>query len=170
MSQHYLMQTLKFTDADLKANRAGQISAAQRERYTPPKPTPLVMGVVLAHIAAVGGLLAILAIVTKSAVLWVIFVVVVVTLMTPIGMMQQGGILPRPVLRQDIASGKVAKACGMVILQPQQSLKPYYELTVAGVTMEIEPAIAAQFKENEIYCVYYLPGSRTLLSAEPVEM
>ena len=168
MSQLQLMRILQFTTDDLRTNREGRLSTLQRERFTPPKPNQLVVAVVFGHLIAVGGLLAFLAIFTKSAALWVVMVVVVLMMFAPFGWVQQKN-QQRPIVQDDIAKGRVDKACGNILLIEKKGRKTYYELTISGITLEISAAEAAGFRNEGAYCIYYLPGSRLLLSAEPMD-
>jgi DoxX len=168
MSQLQLMRILQFTTDDLRTNREGRLSALQRERFTPPKPNQLVVAVVFGHLLAIGGLLFVLALYTKSAALGLVMVIVVLLLFAPFGWVQQKQ-QQRPVVQDDIAKGKVHQACGNIILTAQKQRKVYYELTVDGITLEISAVEAAGFRNEGLYCVYYLPGSKLLLAAEALD-
>jgi len=166
MSQLHLMRTLNFNTEDLRANREGRMSEAQRERLTPPKTNPMIAVAVFGHLAVVGGMLALLAIFTQSMALWAVFGLAVVMMMAPFGFLRSEGKLNRPVMRDDMAKGRVEKACGIVILTEKKGRKTTFDLLVSGISLEISPAEAAAFQHEAMYCVYYLPGSKTLLSAE----
>ncbi|MDQ7025759.1 MAG: hypothetical protein Q9P44_09385 [Anaerolineae bacterium] len=168
MSQLQMMRNLQFTTEDLRSNRDGRISDLQRERFTPPPPNKFVVAVLLGHLIAIGALLALLAVMTKSSALWLIMGVVVLMMFAPFGVMQQKN-QQRPIVRDDIAKGKVEQVCGIAVLTEKKRRKTYFELTIAGVTMEISPTEASAFINQRTYCVYYLPGSKTLLAAEPVD-
>jgi hypothetical protein len=168
MSQLQLMRILQFTTDDLRTNRDGRLSELQRERFTPPKPNRMVVIVMFGHLIAVGALLAVLAIFTKSAALWVVMGVVVLMMFAPFGWIQQKN-QQRPIVQDDIAKGRVEKACGNILLVEKKNRKIYYELIVSGITLEISQAEAAGFRNEGAYCIYYLPGSRVLLSAEPMD-
>lgn len=166
MSQLHLMQSLKFTTEDLKANRENRISAAQRENFTPEKTKPIVAMVFMGHLLAVVGILVTIAIITGAWAMWIVVVLVTVLMAAPFGFIQQKDQM-RPIMRDDLAKGFVAQACGTVFLETKQGRKPYVELIVNGVTFELEPKQAAYFRHEGMYCIYYLPGSLTILSAEP---
>jgi hypothetical protein len=168
MSQLQLMKTLQFSTEDLRTNRDGHISDLQRERFTPPKPNKLVVMVMFGHLIVIGGILAALAVVNQSTALLVVMGVVVLMMFAPFGWVQQKN-QQRPIVQDDIARGAVEKACGIAILVEKKIRKTYFELTIEGITMEISPAQAESFKQGRTYCVYYLPGSKTLLSAETMD-
>lgn len=168
MSQLHMMRNLQFTTEDLRSNRDGRISELQRERFTPPPPNKIVVAVVFGHLIAVGALLALLAVVTKSPALWVVMGVVVLMMFAPFGIVQQKN-QQRPIVHDDIVKGKVETTCGIAVLTEKKRRKTYFELTIDGVMMEISPTEAGSFVNERSYCVYFLPGSKTLLAAEPID-
>ena len=167
MSQLHLMQSLKFTTEDLQANRENRISAAQRENFTPDKMNPIVVMVFMGHLLVIVGILVAIAIITKAWAMWIVVVIVTILMGAPFGFVQQKGQM-RPIVQDDLVKGVVAQACGTVFLEEKHGRKPYVELTVEGVTLELEPKQATYFLHEGTYCVYYLPGSLTILSAEPM--
>lgn len=166
MSQQ-LERSLKFTPEDLAMNREGRMSPAQRAAWKPPRPNQLAVMVIGGHVILIGGLLGLIAIVTGESALWLVVLIVVGLTLLPFVLMQNEGNI-RPALRNDIAQGKVASACGIAILQRKQGRQVSYDLSIGGVTVSLTPAQATAFRDREQYCIYYLPHSLMLVSAEEV--
>jgi len=168
MSRLELMRNLKFDTEDLRTNRDGKISPTQRERFQPPKLNPVIMLTMLAHLGLVGGIIAVLAILTGSKALWFVLILVTILTLMPFGWMQEAHRV-RPVVMSDVNRGKVVKSCGIVILRENKGRTTTFDLLVDGVALAITPSEAAAFRNENRYCVYYLPESKTLLSAEPMQ-
>ena len=168
MSHLQLQRTLQFSVDDLRENRDGRISEKQRERFKPPEMNKLVMWVLLGHAVFIGGLLGTIAIMTGSIAAWIVLGVVLAFALFPFLSMRNEGNLT-PLLRGDYEAGRVKQACGIVILTEKQGRKVYYELYIDGITLKISAKEAAAFINEEVYCVYYLPGSLKLISAEPTQ-
>lgn len=169
MSQLHLMQSLNFTTDDLNANREHKMSSAQREYFTPKKMNPFVTAVFYGHLALIVGIFAVMAILTGSMAMWWITLLVGLLLYAPFTYAKAQNRM-RPALQDDLAKGVVTEARGYVFLEEKmERKKPYIELTVDGVTFKLKPKRAAHFRHEGEYCVYYLPGSKTLLSAEPID-
>lgn len=167
MSLLNLMTQLKFSHEDLSANREGKLSAAQIQKYDEaPQFSPLVIAVILGHVAVIGGVLGILAITTGKTALWIVFGIVVALGLLPFTLLRTEGNF-KPLLRSDVKQGRVKKTCGLALLEAKQGRQAYYHLTISGVTMQISSKQAAAFQHGENYCAYYLPNSQTFLTAEP---
>jgi len=169
MSLLQLQRTLKFDVDDLRANRDGRMSERQRGKYQTPQPNKLVIGVIIGHGVLITGILGAIAIATGERALWVVLGIVVAVAFIPFVLMQNEANI-KPTLKSDVNKGKVAVACGIVILTAKGNNNPYYELYVDGVTMRITPSQASAFVDKETYCVYYLPLSYMLLTAEPTDL
>lgn len=163
-----LHSALSFTEDDLHANRAGYLSAAQRKRYAPPQFQPVVMIAILGHLVFVGGLLGVIALLTGAAAMWIVLLVVLGLGALPFILLRNEGNI-RPALRGDVARNNVHVACGIAVLEEKRGRRPYVELTVDGITVQLQPQQARFFVPGADYCIYYLPNSRTLLSAEPYD-
>jgi hypothetical protein len=168
MSQQ-LERSLKFTQEDLAMNREGRMSPAQRAAWKPPRPNQLAVMVIGGHVLLIGGLLGLIALITGKAALWIVVLIVVGLTLLPFVLMQNEGNI-RPALRNDVAQGKVACACGIAILQRRQGRQISYDLSVGGVTVSLTAAQAGAFRNQEQYCIYYLPHSLTLVSAEELSL
>jgi hypothetical protein len=162
-----LQTTLKFTVDDLKANRDGRVSKRQFDKYKPPEINKMAIWVLLGHGLVIGGILGAIAVATGETAMWLVFGIVVAAAFLPFVLLNNEGNLA-PALRGDVLGGKVAKTCGIVVLTQEQGRDTRFDLYVDGVTLKISRSQAAAFVHGEGYCVYYLPNSLTLLSAEPL--
>ncbi|XWX03208.1 hypothetical protein VZO05_11920 [Aggregatilineales bacterium SYSU G02658] len=158
-----LARALKFTAADLEQNRQGRISAAQRQPYTTPPVSRIAVYVILGHGALLLGLLGAIAVVANQPVMWLVLGIVAVMGLMPL-FLTRSEFLSRPVVQDDVNRGKVAQVCGVVSLTMEGKR---YDLRVGtyefrGVSLKVWGA----FKQNIAYCVYYLPRSGVILSAE----
>jgi hypothetical protein len=169
MSHLQLQSKLKFSVDDLRENRDGRISEKQHEKFKPPEVNRLVLWVLLGHAVFIGGLLGAIAIITGSIAAWVVLAIVMAFGMLPFVVMKNEGNIT-PLLRNDYESGKVKQACGIVILSEKKGRRIYYELYVDAVTLKITAKEAAAFIHEETYCIYYLPRSLKLISAEPTQV
>jgi hypothetical protein len=166
--KHLTLQTLlKFTADDLKANREGRISSKQFEKYKPAEVNRLAVYVILGHVLVIGGILGAIAIAVGKWEMWIVFAIVVGAALLPFVLLQNEGNI-KPALRGDVKAGKVAKACGIVILTERKGRSVYYDLYVDGVTLQISANQAEAFVHGDSYCVYYFPHSLMLLTAEPL--
>lgn len=163
-----LQRTLKFTLEDLKLNRDGQLSEAQREKHKPPEVSRLALYVIAGHALLIGGLLGAIAIITGEFAMWIVLAIVVALGLLPFLLMNNEGNI-NPTLRGDVQHGVVKKACGITIIKQTKDRNNIssYELYVDDLTLKLTASQASAFINEEVYCVYYLPLSRTLLSAEP---
>lgn len=168
MSQLQLQRILQFTVDDLRENREGRISEKQQDKFKPPEVNRLVVWVLLGHAIFIGGLLGAIAILTGSIAAWIVLGVVLAFGMLPFVVLQNEGNIT-PLLRGDYESGKVKQACGVVILTEKKVRRVYYELYIDGIILKISAKEATAFIHEEIYCVYYLPRSLKLISAEPTQ-
>lgn len=161
-----LANALKFTEADLKANRQGRISEAQRQPYATPQVNRIAIYVVLGHAALLIGVFGALAIIVNKPALWGILLLVGGLALLPF-MAARNEFLRRPVVQDDINRGRVESVCGVVELSSE---KNRYHIVVAGrrfanVTLRLWGAFSA----DQPYCIYYLPQSAIILSAEPTD-
>ncbi|GAB5490521.1 MAG: hypothetical protein Phog2KO_07360 [Phototrophicaceae bacterium] len=163
-----LQRTLKFNTDDLKLNREGQLSEAQHDKHKPPEVSKLALYVIGGHALLIGGLLGAIAIITGKLAMWIVLAIVLGLGLLPFVLMKNEGDI-KPTLRGDVKNGFVKKACGITIITQTKNRDNVssYELYVDGLTLKLTANQASAFVSEEIYCVYYLPLSKTLLSAEP---
>jgi hypothetical protein len=169
MSYLQLQRTLQFSVDDLRENREGRISEKQYEKFQPPKVNQLVLWILLGHAALITALLGTIAIMTGSLAAWIVLGMVMALGILPFAVMKnEGNVIP--LLRNDYEAGRVKQACGIVILSEKKGRNVYYELYVDGVMLKISKKEAGAFIHEETYCVYYLPRSLKLISAEPMQL
>ena len=167
MNRIDMMRVLKFDMDDLSKNRDGDISDKQRQLNAPPEISKLVYIVILVHLALIGGILGAIALFTGETALWIVFFIVMGLGAMPFVVLQNEGNV-RPLLRGDIENGRVKSTSGIAILEARKGRYPYFLLTIDGITMKLNKTQATVFKHGETYCAYYLPLSKTLVSAEPI--
>lgn len=160
-----LAKALKFSQEDLDANRSGRISAAQRAAYKPPVVASIAQWVLLGHFVLLAGIFGVIAIFTHTPAMWLILLLVCGLAGLPF-FVARNEFLARPVLQDDIARGKVARACGLALLTHEGTR---YTLVVEGIAFNVPLKVWSAFQASAGYCVYYLPNSRVLLTAEPLE-
>lgn len=161
-----LMNSFKFSEVDLEANREGKLSGRQKEKLVGQQPSALVQAVMVGHFVIVIGLLGLIAFASQNTWMFVITLAVIAVLAAPFSMMAGGG---RPALRDDVAKGQVMSACGDAVLTSQAGIRGNtYSLMIAQITFKIEERTYRQIENGRAYCAYYLPQSRTLLSIEAV--
>ncbi len=163
-----LQRSLKFTLDDLKLNRSGQLSEAQHEKHKPPEVSRLAFYVIAGHAILIGGLLGAIAIITGKFAMWIVLAIVLGLGLLPFLLMNNEGNI-NPTLRGDVQNGVVKKACGITIIKQttDRNNVSSYELYVDDLALKLTASQASAFINEEVYCIYYLPLSRTLLSAEP---
>lgn len=163
-----LQRTLKFSTDDLKANREGQMSEAQALKYIQPEMSKIALVVIFGHALVIGGLLGAIAIITGKVAMWIVLGIVLAMGLLPFVLMHNEGNI-NPTLRSDSKRGVTKKSCGIVILTPKKrrNNSTYVQLYIDGININISDEQSKAFVNEEVYCVYYLPLSRILLSAEP---
>jgi hypothetical protein len=158
-----LVTSLKFNPSDLPYNQEGRLSPAQRKQFAPPKLSPLALYVVLGHAVLLVGVFGGIAIVVNQPIMWFILLIVGALGLMPFGMMRNEGV-GRPLLQQDLSSGVVEKVCGKINIKFDG--KKYHLLIDTIEFNNVTRKIAGGFTHEKDYCVYYLPKSKTILSAE----
>jgi len=162
-----LIRAMKFKLADLDANREGKLSEHQLELYGPPKFSGVVIAVILGHMLLVGGLLGGIAIIAQVPALFIIMIAVLGLSGLPFMLMgKQGG--GRPVFANDVARGRVDTICGYVLLQAEPEAQKY-TLMIEGEVFKISKNAFSGFVHQRPYCLYYLPDSKVILSAEAMQ-
>lgn len=160
-----LKTALKFTQEDLEANRTGRMSARQRDARKPPPVASIAQWVILGHFVLLVGVLGAIALVANRPILWGILLGVAGLAALPF-IATRNEFVMRPVLQSDLAQGRVARACGVVLFQLQGGST---RLLVAGEAFSVSTKVSAAFVQGQSYCLYYLPQSKVILSAEQHE-
>lgn len=160
-----LATALKFEAQDLEDNRKGRMSAAQRARTQPPPVASVAQVVILAHFVLLAGLFGAIAIFANRPVMWGVFVLVMGMAALPF-ILSRNEFVARPVLQSDLAKGKVARACGTALFHIENGKTA---LLIEGERFEVSTKVSVAFRQGRAYCVYYLPQSHTILSAEPTD-
>lgn len=158
-----LSSALKFTEADLEANRNGHISEAQRQPYAVPQVSRIAIYVILGHAVLLVGIFGAIALVVNEPALWGILLLVSGLALLPF-FVSRNEFLRRPVVQDDVNRGKVASVCGVVQLPMENSR---YHLHIEGKQFNnLTLKVWGAFRPNTSYCLYYLPQSGIILSAE----
>lgn len=162
-----LLNALGYAPADLAANRKGRLSKKQRQKYAPPKISPLVQTVIWGHMAVVGGILGAIAVISGEMILLLVMGIVAGLGALPFMMMQNEGAL-RPVVSADVAKGDVAQACGTVFLEREsrKNRGVNYYLMIKEHKLRITSKVYSALTPNADYCVYYMPYSKEFIAAE----
>ncbi|MEL6526358.1 MAG: hypothetical protein AAFQ07_11680 [Chloroflexota bacterium] len=163
-----LQRNLNFTTDDLKANREGAVSDAQRERHQPAEVSKLAHYVILGHAVVIAGILGAIAIATGELAMWIVLGIVFAAGLLPFVLMQNEANI-RPTVKADLERGKVKKVCGRAFItsETSQSRGTRYELIISDLKLRLTAKQAGAFVNEGMYCIYYLPLSQMLLSAEP---
>jgi hypothetical protein len=158
-----LASALKFTPEDLEANRNGRMSEAQRKPYAVPQVSRIAIYVILGHALLLVGIFGAIAIVVNEPALWGILLLVAGLALLPF-FVSRNEFLRRPVVQDDVNRGKVARVCGVVEL-PMENNR--YHLHIEGKQFRnLTLKVWGAFRPNQAYCIYYLPQSSIILSAE----
>ncbi|MGJ3241050.1 MAG: hypothetical protein ACFE0Q_20235 [Anaerolineae bacterium] len=168
MQHLQLQRTLKFTTDDLRANREGRLSDAQHDKHKPPEVSRLALYVVIGHAVVIVSILGAIALLTGSTAMWIVVGAMLVLGLLPFIIMNNEGNI-NPTLRGDVKQGAVKQVCGMAIVKKETNRHHIsrYELYIDGMSFKLSATQAGGFISEQDYCVYYLPLSKTLLSAEP---
>ncbi|MGB7339117.1 MAG: hypothetical protein WBC91_09520 [Phototrophicaceae bacterium] len=168
MQHLQLQRILNFNVDDLRANREGKISEAQHDKHKPPEVSKLALYVIFGHAIVIVGLLGAIAIISARPAMWVVVGVVLALGLLPFLIMNNEGNL-NPTLRGDVQKGRVEKVCGIAFITQNKDRNNIssYELYIDGMTFKVTSSQASAFIHEQDYCIYYLPLSKTLLSAEP---
>jgi len=159
-----VLAALRLTPDDLYANRQGQISATQHQRHAPQAVSTMVQLVLIGHLAFIMAAFGLIALVSGQAIMWVLLLVIGGIATVPFTALSSGG---TPIMKQDIARGTVESTCGMVVLDADTDRQPaVYRVSIGELTLTVDKRAYDAFRNGADYCLYYLPGSKTLLSAE----
>ncbi len=156
------MTALKFTEDDLIANREGRMSTRQRNVSKPPAVASIAQWVILGHFVLLVGLLGVIAITANKPILWAILLVVAGLSAMPF-MMSRNEFVMRPVLQSDLSKGRVAQVCGHAHLKIEGGSTHLY---IGGEAFNVTTKISIAFEQGKPYCLYYLPQSKAIVSAE----
>jgi hypothetical protein len=165
MTYNRLATALKFTEDDLLANQRGRISDTQRQAYLPPAVSRIAIYVVLGHAVLLLGIFGTIAVIVNKPAMWGVLLIVSGLALLPF-FVSRGEFLRRPVVQDDVARGKVASVCGMVEL-PYENNR--YGLRIENTTFNnLTLKVWGAFSPQKTYCIYYLPQSQIILSAEEI--
>ncbi len=171
MTDTELMRYFDFDNADLEANRNGQLSEKQRARLQGERRrftnSARVLGVIIgAGSLAILGLIVALGLLDQS-----LFLEIVIPLMciAPLGFaayLMSG--------KYEIAPFAVKRLEGPVHLRPSAKASPLgtgarrYALTVDGHSFTVKPELQRVIRDGERYRVYYASDWDDILSLEPL--
>lgn len=158
-----LARALKFTAADLEMNRQGRVSAAQRQPHATPALSQIAVYVILGHAALLVALLGIIAIVANQPILWLVLIIVGGMALMPF-FLTRSEFFSRPVVQDDLNRGKVAQVRGVAHLTMED--KRYHLRIGTQEFRNVSLKVWGAFQQDRAYCVYYLPRSGVILSAE----
>ncbi|QPC82615.1 hypothetical protein G4Y79_23485 [Phototrophicus methaneseepsis] len=162
-----LMQALKFNSKDLAHNQEGELSPRQKGRLQPPRMEGIGLWVLLGHVALIIGILGAIAIFTGHWILLVIALFVGGMAGMPLVMVRDQKFM-KPDLAQDVDQGKVISVCGETIRYARTDTEQAYYVVVDEMTFKVTSQVYSGFHQEGSYCVYYLPRSRMILSAERI--
>jgi hypothetical protein len=163
MSADKLQQALKFTDADINANREGKITQSQAERLSN---TQVGLGKFSAAIV-IFGILILFVIHTfanldnDATTLYTIVVLILCAILAPT---MFGNSVT---IRQDVEGDQVVSVQGIV--RKRYSVKTGYNLYIGQIRFSIFRHTYNSFEDGAMYKIYFIPNSKTILSAEIVE-
>lgn len=159
-----LMRHLKFNQEDLEQNRQGYITPRQIEKWGKPPVSPLVQAILLGHFFGVVALLALIAFASQSPVMIVVILAIIAVLAVPFNVLADRG---RATIQMDIQKGKVRFICGTLRKsQTRLALQSTYAIEIEQLRFTVDQTLFRMFSDETRYCVYYLPESRTIISAE----
>ena len=161
-----LMKALQFRVTDLNANRSGQLSQRQRQELLPPPMTGIIQAVLLGHMALIGAVLVAIAVFTESWVMLAVAIVVAGLLGAPFAMASGGEGMGSAVVQRDARTGRVKSICGLLLRKREDGPRPGHLIHLEGETFSVKASVYAAFQDDQHYCIYYLPESRRILSAE----
>lgn len=162
-----LMQALRFDQRDLAKNREGQLSQRQIARLQPPRVQGLALWVLLGHVAVIVAILGAIAIISQH---WgFLLVALIATGMAgmPIMMVRDQRFM-QPAINADVQNGVVKAICGPTTRHTQADKRRSYQITIDETTFEVSSKVYSGFFQESEYCIYYLPRSRVIVSAEQI--
>lgn len=164
-----VQQTLNFTDADLKANRAGQLSSAQRAKLHSKKRTTHLL-FVLFLITFVTSILAerlTADVIASGAVainpLFFTFFAVL------FGLGLGYSVLRTFSVRRDLRVGRVVGATGAIKLHMEGKRAKFGTVSIGKRVFAINRQTYNALEAGAVYILYYALHSEVLLSAEKLE-
>jgi hypothetical protein len=159
-----LMEVFSFTESDLERNRVGFLGEQQQEQMKNQFSNSASLYSGVYAIAGVFGFLVLITLAStqisyKAAGIWIgLLVLVVLGLRVLIRNLRQP-------LEDDLKDGRVRIAEGVVKLDIDQNGSGY-SLLIGDQTFSLTTKMFLAFKNLEPYRVYYLPYTRTIVSAE----
>jgi hypothetical protein len=167
MARNPLKGPLKFSDTDLEANRSGYMSKEQRLRLRRQQQERFRDLRISALGVIAGSAFGIL--VTALFRLNVCIIVAICLLDLGLGVWAAALVQKWRRLDADLYKGDVSTASGRVLLdvQPEGEVGVKCVLKIQGLRFEISKDAMLAFHNEDVYRVYYLPNTKTVLSAEP---
>lgn len=162
-----LMRVFNTSEADLAANRNGEITRAQHERLKPTQSQTIVQIALWGHLLGIGGLMLFVTLITQQLILLLVCGVVIGLGIMPFTMLRSTA----ADVRLDLADGTLASATGSVSVTRSQKRDSAYRLKLHGADLSfvVTRKQASAFSSEVPYTIYYLPKSRAIVSAEVLE-
>ena len=162
-----LMQALRFDQRDLAKNREGQLSPRQISRLQPPRFQGLAVWILLGHVALIIALLGTIAIVSQQWGLLLVALFVGGMAGMPMIMVRDQRFM-RPDVGADVRKGVVKSVCGHTSRHTRPDQERSYYIIIDETTFEVSSKVYGGFFQEGEYCIYYLPRSRMIVSAEQI--
>ncbi len=172
MKEQSLQEYFEFDEADLEANRKGQLSEKQLKQVVvdtrPRLGFEMLIGSALFLVAGVGLLAGVKAIYSGSNMIERIVFGFFFGLVWPYVWAKMGLALinfsrPKKIVRVMAERGRLK-----FVHHNEPDIVPYYELSVGGRKIEVEDDLSGLIVQRGMYAVYYLERTKGLLSIEPV--
>jgi hypothetical protein len=74
----------------------------------------------------------------------------------------------KPELAKDVEQGTVKSVCGDTLRYPRDGTSNYI-IAIGDTTFDVSSQVYSGFHQAGTYCIYYLPRSRVILSAERID-
>ncbi|MEO8606324.1 MAG: hypothetical protein ABI690_00455 [Chloroflexota bacterium] len=172
-SQQKLMQTLNFTEADLTANRDGYLSERQKAYWRQRRKLTTIafrLGQIVV-VLLLAGLVQLAA--QKNGIIWLAFIVGLMGLAV---LWALGDLLnPATDYQEDLRKGHVYSICGdmkRTSLSKGYARYPhdyYHKMQIETVEFSANGYRWSAFQNGKSYCIYYMPDSKIILSAEAID-
>ena len=172
MKEQSLQEYFEFDEADLEANRKGQLSEKQlKQAVTKTRPRlgfESLAGSVLFLVAGAGLFAGVKAIYSGSNMIEKIVFGFLFGLVWPYAWGKMGLALinfsrPKKNVRVMAERGRLK-----FVHHNEPDIVPYYELSVGGRKIEVEDDLSSLVRQREMYAVYYLERTKGLLSIEHI--
>ena len=169
-SQQKLMHALNFTEADLTANRDGFMSDGQKLYWRQRRKWTTIafrLGQIII-VMLLAGLVQLA--VQRNGIIWLAFIVGLMGLAV---LWTVGDLLnPATDYQDDLRKGHVYSVCGNMKRTDINSKYPhdyFHKIEVETIWFRVNGFRWAIFQNGHSYCLYYMPDSKIILSAEPLD-